>query len=191
MNCMVTGGTGFIGSHVVDVLQANGSEVAVMDNLSSGNVGNLSEKTSLQVGNVRDKQAVGTAVLDDVDCVFHLATQIDVLRALEDPGLDAQVNVGGTVNVLNACVEAHVRRFIVSSTGGAPWGIPSALPATDRSAIQPCASNLDRGRGDDLARDLMDRGLIACTATDAHDATHRVPCCIFNEWGTVMLLEAE
>ena len=50
MNCMVTGGTGFIGSHVVDVLQVNGSEVTVMDNLSSGNVGNLSEKTSLQVG---------------------------------------------------------------------------------------------------------------------------------------------
>jgi len=53
------------------------------------------------------------------------------------------------------------------------------------------ASSLDRTRGDDVAQDLMDRGLIACTATDAHDATHRVPCCIFNEWGTGMLSEAE
>jgi nucleoside-diphosphate-sugar epimerase len=140
---------------------------------------------------VRDKQAVGTAVLDDVDCVFHLATRIDVLGAVEDPGLDAQVSVGGTVTVLNACVEAHVRRFIVSSTGGALWGIPSALPATDESAIQPCASNLDRGRGDDLAQDLMDRGLIACTATDAHDAGLRVPRSICNGWGMSMLKEGE
>lgn len=151
MNCMVTDGTGFIGSHVVDVLQANASEVTVMDNLSSGNVGNLSEKTPLQVGNMHDKRAGGTAVSDDVDCVYHLATQIDVLRVVGDLGLDAQVNVGGTVNVLNACVEAHVRRFIVSSTGGALWGKPSTLPATDQSASQPSASSLDRGRGDDLA----------------------------------------
>ena len=137
MNTVVTGGAGFIGSHVVELLQADGSEVTVLDNLSSGRTGNLSEKTTLQVSDVRDKRAVGTAVSGDVDCVFHLAAQIDVRRAVEDPGLDAQVNVGGTINVLNACVEAHVRRFVMSSTGGALYGEPKNLRADEQTPIQP------------------------------------------------------
>lgn len=137
MNAVVTGGAGFIGSHVVELLQAVGSEVTVLDNLSSGRTGNLSEKTTLQVADVRDKHAVGTAVSNDVDCVFHLAAQIDVRRAVEDPGFDAQVNIGGTINVLNACVEAHVRRFVMSSTGGALYGEPKNLPADEQTPIQP------------------------------------------------------
>src|SRR5450756_2432719 len=72
-----------------------------------------------------------------VDCVFHLAAQIDVRQAVEDAVLDAQVNVGGTINVLNACVEAHVRRFTMSSTGGALYGEPSMLPATEQATIRP------------------------------------------------------
>ena len=137
MNAVVTGGAGFIGSHVVELLQADGSEVTVLDDLSSGRTRNLTEKTILQVDDVRDKQAVGTAVSTDVDCVFHLAAQIDVRKAVEDPGLDAQVNVGGTINVLNACVEVHVRRFVMSSTGGALYGEPKNLPADEQTPIQP------------------------------------------------------
>jgi len=109
----------------------------VFDDLSSGKRENLGEGIALTVGDVRDKHAVGTAVSNDVDCVFHLAAQIDVRRAVQDPGFDAQVNIGGTINVLNACVEAHVRRFVMSSTGGALYGEPSTLPAGEQSAIQP------------------------------------------------------
>ena len=134
---LAVGGAGFIGSHVVDALQADGAVVTVLDNLSSGNAANLSEKTVLKVGDVRDKEAVRAVLSGGVDCVFHLAAQIDVRRAVEDPGLDAQVNVGGTINVLNACVEVHVRRFVMSSTGGALYGEPSTLPADEQSAIQP------------------------------------------------------
>jgi UDP-glucose 4-epimerase len=137
MNMLVTGGAGFIGSRVVSMLQVDGSVVAVLDNLSSGNPGNLSEKTTLRVGDVRDKQAVGAAMSGDLDCVFHLAAQIDVRRAIADPVLDAQVNVGGTINVLNACFDGHVRRFIMSSTGGALYGEPCTLPASEQSAIRP------------------------------------------------------
>ena len=137
MNILVTGGAGFIGSHVADALLARDLIVSIFDDLSSGKRENVGAGIALTVGDVRDKQAVGTAVSNDVDCVFHLAAQIDVRGAVEDPGLDAQVNVGGTVNVLKACVEAHARRFIMSSTGGALYGQPTALPATEQSAILP------------------------------------------------------
>jgi len=137
MNAVVTGGAGFIGSHIVDALVAQGRTATVFDDLSSGKRENLGEGIALTVGDVRDKHAVGTAVSNDVDCVFHLAAQIDVRRAVEDPGFDAQVNIGGTINVLNACVEAHARRLVMSSTGGALYGEPSTLPANEQSAIQP------------------------------------------------------
>ena len=93
MDCMVTGGAGFIGSHIVDALVAQGRTATVFDDLSSGNAANLSEKTVLKVGDVRDKQAVGAVLSGSVDCVFHLAAQIDVRRAVQDPGFDAQVNI--------------------------------------------------------------------------------------------------
>jgi UDP-glucose 4-epimerase len=137
MNALVTGGAGFIGSHIVDALIVRGSAVVVFDDLSSGRRDNVEAGIALTLGDVRDKQAVGAAVSDGLDCVFHLAAQINVRKAVEDPGFDAQVNVGGTINVLNACVEVHLRRFVMSSTGGALYGEPATLPATERSAIQP------------------------------------------------------
>jgi len=137
MNTVVTGGAGFIGSHIVDSLVAQGRTATVFDDLSSGKRENLGEGIALTVGDVRDKEAVEAAVSGSVDCVFHLAAQIDVRRAVEDPGFDAQVNIGGTINVLNACVEAHVRRFVMSSTGGALYGEPKNLPADEQTPIQP------------------------------------------------------
>lgn len=137
MKAMVIGGAGFIGSHVVDALLPRGTTIAVFDDLSSGRRENLEAGIALTVGDVRDKRAVGAALSDGIDCVFHLAAQIDVRKAVEDPELDAQVNVCGTINVLNACVEGHVRRFVMSSTGGALYGEPSTLPASEKSAIRP------------------------------------------------------
>ena len=137
MNCLVTGGAGFIGSRVVDALVAKDCTARVFDNLSSGKRENVAAGVPLTVGDVRDKAAVGTAAADHIDCVFHLAAQIDVRKAVVDPGLDAQVNIGGTINVLNACVDAHVRRFVMSSTGGALYGEPTVLPATEETAICP------------------------------------------------------
>src|SRR5450756_1762717 len=137
MNAVVTGGAGFIGSHIVDALVAQGRTATVFDDLSSGKRENLGAGIALTVGDVRDKDAVGAVLSGGVDCVFHLAAQIDVRQAVEDPVLDAQVNVGGTINVLSACVEAHVRWFVMSSTGGALYGEPSTLPATEQATIRP------------------------------------------------------
>ena len=137
MNTVVMGGAGFIGSHIVDALVAQGCTATVFDDLSSGKRENLGAGIALTVGDVRDKEAVAAVLSDGVDCVFHLAAQIDVRKAVEDPGLDAQVNVGGTINVLNACVEVHVRRFVMSSTGGALYGEPKNLPADEQTPIQP------------------------------------------------------
>jgi UDP-glucose 4-epimerase len=134
---MVTGGAGFIGSHVVDALVAQGGTATVFDDLSSGKRENVGAGIALTVGDVRDAQAVVAALPDRTDTVFHLAAQIDVRAAVTDPGLDAQVNVGGTINVLKASIESHVRRFIMSSTGGALYGEPSTLPATEQATIRP------------------------------------------------------
>ena len=137
MNCTVIGGAGFIGSHIVDALIVKGSGVAAFDDLSSGKRENLRMGVALRVGDVRDAHAVATALPAASDTIFHLAAQIDVRKAVVDPGLDAQVNIGGTINVLNACVDAHVRRFVMSSTGGALYGEPTVLPATEETAICP------------------------------------------------------
>ncbi|RIE16002.1 NAD-dependent epimerase/dehydratase family protein [Candidatus Cryosericum septentrionale] len=95
MNCMVTSGAGFIGSHIIDGLVARGCAVTVFDNLSSGKRQNLGVGVTIAVGNVRDPRAVAAALTPCTDAVFHLAAQIDVRRAITVPATDMQVNVGG------------------------------------------------------------------------------------------------
>src|ERR671930_2497723 len=126
MRTLVTGGAGFIGSHVVDALLERGDEVTVIDNLSTGRRENLAEAQAdgarLIEADLRDGEA-----LRDVcggarpDVVFHLGAQIDVRRSVADPAADARVNVIGTINMLVAAREAGARRFGNSSTGGAAY----------------------------------------------------------------------
>jgi UDP-glucose 4-epimerase len=124
---VVTGGAGFIGSHVVDALVARGDEVLVLDDFSSGKRENL--EGALAAGatvtelDVADAQAVfDTIEAFEPESVFHLAAQIDVRRSMADPGFDARLNVVGTVNVLEAAARAGVSRLIFTSTGGAIYG---------------------------------------------------------------------
>jgi UDP-glucose 4-epimerase len=124
---LVTGGAGFIGSHLVDALAARGDEVLVLDDLSSGKRENLAE--ALEAGvtlaelDVADAQAVLAAIEGFApDSVFHLAAQIDVRRSMADPGFDARLNVVGTVNVLEAAARAGAGRLVFTSTGGAIYG---------------------------------------------------------------------
>lgn len=107
MRCAVTGGCGFIGSHVVDALVARGDSVIVLDDLSSGTVDNLNGHARLITGSILDTSIVDNAVRE-VDCVIHLAAWAQVPRSIEDPLGMHQVNVVGTLNVLEA-----VRRFRV------------------------------------------------------------------------------
>jgi UDP-glucose 4-epimerase len=124
---VVTGGAGFIGSHLVDALAARGDEVLVLDDFSSGKrenlAGALEAGVSVDELDVSDAEAVRTAIEGFVpERVFHLAAQIDVRRSMADPGFDARLNVVGTVNVLEAAARAGALRLIFTSTGGAIYG---------------------------------------------------------------------
>ena len=127
MRSIVTGGAGFIGSHLVDALLEAGDEVVVLDDLSSGKPENLSgalqSGAALSEVDVSDSAAVGRAFEDfKPEAVFHLAAQIDVRKSMADPGFDARLNVVGTLNVLEAAARTGVGRFVFTSTGGAIYG---------------------------------------------------------------------
>jgi UDP-glucose 4-epimerase len=142
---LVTGGAGFIGSHLVDALAARGDEVLVLDDFSSGKRKNLAG--ALEAGaqvkelDVADAEAMFGAIGEfGPESVFHLAAQIDVRRSMADPGFDARLNVLGTVNALEAATRAEASKFVFTSTGGAIYGEgderPDELPFAESA---PCA----------------------------------------------------
>ena len=137
MRAVVTGGAGFIGSHVVDGLLARGDEVHVLDDLSSGRRGNLDDDgAQLREGDIR---ADAASLFDEVqpEVCFHLAAQIDVRVSVDRPDLDADVNVVGTLRVLEAA-RAHGAKLVFSSTGGAIYGECEA-PADEDHPRRPLA----------------------------------------------------
>jgi UDP-glucose 4-epimerase len=144
MRCVVTGGAGFIGSNLVDALIERGDQVAVIDDLSSGRRSNLDHAlargATLHEIDVRD--ADGVAALfgsERPELVFHLAAQVDVRHAVERPAHDAQVNILGTLAVLEAARTTGVRRVVNSSTGGGLYGDVDVLPTPEQGPIRPLA----------------------------------------------------
>src|SRR5918994_422220 len=115
VRAIVTGGAGFIGSHVVDALVARGDEVTVFDDLSTGRREHVNGTATLVVHDVREPFDA------EADVIFHLAAQADVVTSMERPGFDAAVNVVGTVNALEAARAAGAR-LVFTSTGGAIYG---------------------------------------------------------------------
>jgi UDP-glucose 4-epimerase len=127
MRTLVTGGAGFIGSNLVDALVARGDQVTVLDDLSSGKRENLAEAlalgATLREGDVSDPASVDEVFAEaSPNQVFHFAAQIDVRRSVSDPVFDLGVNVGGTINLLEAAVRSGTSRFLFASTGGAIYG---------------------------------------------------------------------
>ncbi|MEX2430866.1 MAG: SDR family NAD(P)-dependent oxidoreductase [Dehalococcoidia bacterium] len=135
---LVTGGAGFIGSHVVDALIERGYDVAVLDDLSSGSRANLNAKASFYEADVRDPAAVDqvfSAVRPQL--VNHHAAQISVTQSAKDPVADASANVIGSLVVFEACRRYGVEHLTFASTGGALYGEPSVIPANEQTPILP------------------------------------------------------
>ena len=131
MRAVVTGGAGFIGSHVADALAARGDEVHVLDNLSSGRHENVGSGVRLHVGDIREDADLDL-VFDEArpEVCFHLAAQADVGTSVAEPVYDAEVNVLGTVRVLEAA-QRHGAQVVFSSTGGAIYGECAGPAAED------------------------------------------------------------
>ena len=139
MRTLVTGGAGFIGSTLVDALLAAGHEVTVVDDLSRGRREQVSADAALHVLDSADA-SLGTMVAAcRPEVVFHQAAQIDVRRSLSEPFLDTHINVLGTVNLLQACATAGVRRLVFASSGGAIYGDTEHLPTPEHHAPAPAS----------------------------------------------------
>src|SRR5215212_5747890 len=130
MRVLLSGGGGFIGSHVAKALLGCHHEVAIVDDLSSGKRENIPEGAHLYEADVRSGCA---EVFEDFEpeTLCHQAAQMDVRRSVREPGYDADVNVLGTIRLLQNCVEHGVENVVFASTGGAVYGEQRAFPATE------------------------------------------------------------
>lgn len=135
MNALVTGGAGFIGSHLVDALLARGDAVRVLDDLSTGRVDNLDPNAELIEGSITDAERVATAVAG-VEVVFHLGARGAVARSVADPAGSNHTNVDGTLCVLNAAVAAGVRRVVFASSSSV-YGGTDIVPTPESVPLRP------------------------------------------------------
>jgi UDP-glucose 4-epimerase len=132
---LVTGGAGFIGSHVVDLCLDAGLEVVVVDDLSAGSRENLNPRAAFCEVDIRSDELAEVFAREKPHFVSHHAAQIDVRRSVEEPLFDAQVNILGSVNVLQNCVDHGVEKFLFASTGGAIYGNVDEYPISE--AVEP------------------------------------------------------
>lgn len=134
---LVTGGAGFIGSHIVDAYLAAGHDVTVIDNLSAGDRANLDSRAHLIVGDLQRLDVAGVLAERKIEIVNHHAAQVDLRKSVEDPAADAEVNVIASVKLIKAAADAGVQRFVFASSGGAAYGEPVDYPQTESHPIAP------------------------------------------------------
>ncbi|AKQ66495.1 UDP-glucose 4-epimerase [Myxococcus hansupus] len=137
MKVLVTGGAGFIGSHVCDEFLRGGHEVIALDDLSGGKRENLDPRVRLAVHDIRSREASELIKSEKPDVLCHLAAQMDVRRSVDDPSFDADVNIRGMLNLLEAARVSGVKKVIFSSTGGAIYGEQDVFPAPENHPTRP------------------------------------------------------
>jgi len=137
MRILVTGGAGFIGSNVADLLIESGHEVHVMDNLSTGFRENLNPRASFLEMDIRSPEAAEAVRTGGFDILCHHAAQMDVRRSVREPLFDADVNILGTISLLEAARDGGVKRVVYASTGGAVYGEPSSIPVREDHPVNP------------------------------------------------------
>jgi UDP-glucose 4-epimerase len=133
---LVTGGAGFIGSHLVERLLQDGLEVTVLDNLSTGKRTNLPPDADLVLGDVRDP-AIVTAAVSGADVVFHLAARVSIRASVDDFWQDAETNLLGTLNVLRACASRKVKKLVYASSMAVYADAPQPVPLSEDYATAP------------------------------------------------------
>ncbi len=137
MKILVTGGAGFIASHLSDRLVALGQRVSIVDNLSTGKRENLPQAATFYEIDIRDKALDEVFETEKPDVVFHHAAHANVTESVRNPGHDAAVNVGGSLNLFECCVRHQVERVVYASTGGALYGEACYIPADETHPIDP------------------------------------------------------
>ena len=133
----VTGGAGFIGSHLCDALIAAGHRVTILDDLSSGRKENRPPEADLRIVDIRSPAAAAIVAREGFDTIFHLAAQMDVRRSVQDPVFDAEVNLVGLLNLLEAARKGGTQQVVFASTGGAIYGDQEQYPASEDHPLRP------------------------------------------------------
>jgi UDP-glucose 4-epimerase len=136
MNVLVTGGAGFIGSHIVDLLVEKGCTVSVADNLSTGRIENINPGAIFYKIDICDPGLTEIFAREKPAAVVHLAAQVDVQRSLKDPRTDAEINIMGFINLLNTCAGCGVGKVVYASSA-AVYGSPVYLPVDERHPAAP------------------------------------------------------
>jgi UDP-glucose 4-epimerase len=137
MKVLVTGGAGFIGSHVADRLVEAGAEVVVLDDLSSGRRESVNPRARLHEADIGAAGIRELCERERFDCIDHHAAQMNVRRSVDDPVFDARVNILGSLNLLQAAVATGVKKFVFASTGGAIYGEQLSFPADETHQTYP------------------------------------------------------
>lgn len=137
MRILVTGGAGFIGSHVVDALVSRRHHVTVLDDLSTGKHTNIHQKARLVKMDVRSPRITSLLRRTRPDTVFHFAAQKDARLSVQDPVQDAETNIIGLLNVVRAALDVRIKKFILASTGGAIYGGARRVPTPETYPAHP------------------------------------------------------
>lgn len=137
MKILITGGAGFIGSHIADAYIDAGHSVVIIDDLSMGVKDNINPKAKFYQTDIRDKALKDIFKQGKFDIVNHHAAQMDVRKSVDDPMFDASVNIIGVLNLLENCKAFSVKKFIFASTGGAIYGEQDYFPADENHPVRP------------------------------------------------------
>jgi len=137
VNILVTGGAGFIGSHLVDAFLTEGHRVIVVDNLSTGRKENLNPQAVFYLMDIRSEELSGIFEKEGIEAVCHQAAQMDVRKSVHDPLFDADVNIKGTLNILQNCIKWKAKKVLFASTGGAIYGEQESFPCDESHPTKP------------------------------------------------------
>ncbi|MDU0479081.1 GDP-mannose 4,6-dehydratase [Staphylococcus chromogenes] len=142
MRTLVTGGAGFIGSHLVDLLLEEGHDVVVVDNLSRGRLANLEQaqatgRMTFVEADILELDFNAFLAEHRPEVIFHLAAQIDVRNSVADPLHDAETNILSTIRIADAARQHHVRKIVFTSSGGSIYGVPETYPVDESFSVDP------------------------------------------------------